>query len=142
MGWGQRTIEGCMTAWFDEHVNYTQMGLNPLLANANMDPIAQANNLGPIGHFTAMVYFNTTHLGCSKARDEQAVTYGVVYACNYSPPGNIVTRHRGTNRMVALPAYPVVFNIYTVSYSVLKIGQKVAFNIASEMSNVCSIMSG
>ena len=98
-----------MTAWFDEHVNYTQMGLNPLLANANMDPIAQANNLGPIGHFTAMVYFNTTHLGCSKARDEQAVTYGVVYACNYSPPGNIVTRHRGTNRMVALPAYPVVF---------------------------------
>ena len=109
MGWGQRTIEGCMTAWFDEHVNYTQMGLNPLLANANMDPIAQANNLGPIGHFTAMVYFNTTHLGCSKARDEQAVTYGVVYACNYSPPGNIVQRHRGTNSMVALPAYQVVF---------------------------------
>ena len=38
-----------MNAWFDEHVNYTKMGLNPLLANADKDPVAQANHLGPIG---------------------------------------------------------------------------------------------
>ena len=104
-----------MNAWFNEHINYTQMGLNPLLANADRDPVAQAHNLGPIGHFTAMVYYNSTHLGCSKAEDEEAVTYGVVYACNYSPPGNIVQRHRGSNSLVALPAYPVVISVFFVS---------------------------
>ena len=106
MGWGQKSVLQCMQAWFDEHVNYTAMGLNPLLADASKDPIALANNLGPIGHFTAMVYSESTHVGCAVAKDEVSVTYGVVYACNYSPPGNVIKKLRNT--IQAVPAYPVV----------------------------------
>jgi len=42
------------------------------------------SNFRPIGHYTQMVWHNTTHVGCAQSfcRDLRIV------ACNYDPPGN------------------------------------------------------
>ena len=39
------------------------------------------------GHFTQLVWKETTHVGCGIAISPENKIYGV---CNYSPPGNFV----------------------------------------------------
>ena len=39
-----------------------------------------------IGHFTQVVWLDTTHLGCAKSYSEKSRTLYLV--CNYDPPGN------------------------------------------------------
>merc|ERR1712093_777512 len=42
---------------------------------------------GVVGHYTAMIWETTTQVGCAyKASDAN----GTFFACNYSPPGNMV----------------------------------------------------
>ena len=41
------------------------------------------------GHFTQVVWKDTTEVGCGSARDSRGGTYVV---CNYSPPGNVQGR--------------------------------------------------
>ena len=44
----------------------------------------------PVGHFTQMVWENTTHIGCGMATcDDGGGWEMLTIVCNYGPPGNI-----------------------------------------------------
>jgi pathogenesis-related protein 1 len=43
---------------------------------------------GVCGHYTQIVWRETTHVGCAVARD----AFREVWVCNYDPPGNVVGR--------------------------------------------------
>ena len=107
VGWGFGNIENCIDAWFDEYKEYVEKGVNPLISIGPGDPEFDNNNLTqPNGHFTAIVHSGTTKIGCGMARDQEIVFAGVVWVCNYHPPGNIIRLYR--NKPVMSPAYQTV----------------------------------
>lgn len=102
--WGHPTIQDCIQAWFDEHINYTKNGEDPLIVRPPYDPVAK--RLGDNGHFTLMVGDITTKLGCGRAKSSSLFA-GVVYVCNYFPNSNIQMTFRSSAgvRMETKPAY-------------------------------------
>jgi len=66
-----------VTPWYDEIKDYNYG--NP------------RNSRGVIGHFTQVVWKNTTKLGCAQAYSKSSkVLYTV---CNYQKPGNYINRY-------------------------------------------------
>ena len=124
MGWGHKSIEKCIQAWFEEyevwnHISlrchflisynldqqdYVEKGVDPLIYRDSSDPEVQRHGLGQIGHFTAMVNANSTKIGCAKVHS-QKFPYRVIYGCNYQPSGNIIMKT--SKGLVPLPAYHV-----------------------------------
>ena len=79
--------------------------MNPLIFRSSHDKVRLKHNLGQIGHFTAMVNAKSTKMGCAKVASQE-LTFRVIYACNYSPPGNIIIVSSNGNR-VKVPAYEI-----------------------------------
>ncbi len=70
---------------------YVSAGVDPLLYRDSGDPERRRAGLGQIAHFTAMANAKTRRVGCTAAGGKR-YTYGVIHVCNYSPPGNVVSR--------------------------------------------------
>ncbi|KAF7995899.1 hypothetical protein HCN44_007006 [Aphidius gifuensis] len=50
-------------------------------------------NYGPVtGHYTQMVWGQTTHIGCGVTRYYRKEYYTTVLVCNYGPGGNVLDR--------------------------------------------------
>ena len=68
-------------AWYSERVNYRP---GTLVTSAN---------LNDVGHYTQMVWRDTTSVGCGKAIVQRGRYQNqVVLVCNYDPPGNFNDR--------------------------------------------------
>ncbi|XP_063824216.1 venom allergen 5-like isoform X2 [Ostrinia nubilalis] len=75
------SIGRAIDSWFLEHHNYT------------FQPFKSAEPNSPkIGHYTQMVWSDTTYVGCAMSRwqDGKYTRYFVV--CNYGPPGNYLNK--------------------------------------------------
>ncbi|MCU0450718.1 MAG: CAP family protein [Bernardetiaceae bacterium] len=51
-------------------------------------PFGQACQGGKCGHYTQLVWHSTRRVGCAAARYAKNNGTGVVWVCNYDPPGN------------------------------------------------------
>jgi len=65
-GSGSRNLNDAAQTWEKEKINYE-------------------SNTGTSGHYTQMVWSNSTELGCAAATCSNGAT---IIACNYNPPGN------------------------------------------------------
>ena len=72
------TPESSMASWFDEHYLYTYGELKP-------SDFAKSK---PIGHYTQMVWSNSTHIGCGVSQYAQNGYTKFLVVCNYGPAGN------------------------------------------------------
>lgn len=114
MAWGHGTFVEAIYDWFNEYKVYLEAGANPLILRFPGDP--ELVELGlvvfydpaiqlclhlitndvflqgkDIGHFLAMVWSNTSKIGCFKVFGPNF--YGKdqhIYGCNYHPMGLIV----------------------------------------------------
>jgi len=73
---GTLTIRESVAMWFNEYKDYD------FCANKNKNPPAM------IGHYTAMVWNETTHVGCGWAKCGGVGNVGELITCNYWPAGN------------------------------------------------------
>jgi pathogenesis-related protein 1 len=69
--YGYYTVIDGIKSWEKEKVDYSGMALN-------------SANWRKIGHYTQMVWHNTTELGCAKT----VCNHNLIMVCNYSPAGN------------------------------------------------------
>jgi len=74
---GTLTIRESVAMWFNEYKDYD------FCANKNKNPPAM------IGHYTAMVWNETTHVGCGWAECGGVGGVGELITCNYWPAGNM-----------------------------------------------------
>jgi len=77
-GWGGRawTPEEMVGEWIAEKANYRH-GVFP--------NVSRTGNWSDVGHYTQLVWRDTTHVGCAvETRGDRSVL-----ACRYAPPGNI-----------------------------------------------------
>ena len=77
-GWGGRqfTPEDMIGDWMAEKANYRH-GVFP--------NVSRTGNWSDVGHYTQLVWRDTTHVGCAvETRGDRSVL-----ACRYAPPGNI-----------------------------------------------------
>ena len=70
---GYHGVEDAVRAWEGEKSGYHGATLNP-------------SNWYPSGHYTQMVWKNTSRVGCAKAECRG----NVIIVCNYDPPGNVL----------------------------------------------------
>lgn len=78
MGWGGRvfTPDDMVGDWIVEKVEY-RAGVFP--------DVSRTGNWVAVGHYTQLIWRDTTHVGCAiERRGDRALL-----ACRYSPPGNI-----------------------------------------------------
>ncbi|HYD28509.1 CAP domain-containing protein [Brevundimonas sp.] len=78
MGWGGRqfTPEDMIGDWTAEKANYR---------HAPFPNVSRTPNWSDVGHYTQLVWRDTTHVGCAvETRGDRSVL-----ACRYAPPGNI-----------------------------------------------------
>ncbi|CAG2109662.1 unnamed protein product [Medioppia subpectinata] len=68
-----RSCSAVMDYWASEEVNYDYAGHG-------------ANNRGETMHFTALVWVNSTIIGCAKCPSH---AYQISVVCNFQAPGNI-----------------------------------------------------
>ena len=85
MTWSTGTLPSVYTpevGWYDEEIPYYDW-----VTGESTDVSKQ------IGHFTQMVWTDTTHIGCAETRITRTslgVDTNYAYSvCRYSPPGNI-----------------------------------------------------
>ncbi|KAJ8921932.1 hypothetical protein NQ315_008566 [Exocentrus adspersus] len=69
---------GAIQAWFDEHKNYRYSRKFRLTKGT--------------GHYTQVVWADTSHIGCGYAYYASGSMYDKLYVCNYGPAGNIKGR--------------------------------------------------
>lgn len=69
------SAEDMVDAWIGEK-QYYRRGLFP--------KVSTTGAWSDVGHYTQMIWHNTTHVGCAIARDNE----DEYLVCRYSPPGN------------------------------------------------------
>ena len=74
---GAKTLTGFVDMWGDEEKPYFKYGVWPDISNTG--------NPGAAGHYTQIVWRNTTEVGCGLASANGEDTL----VCHYSPPGNV-----------------------------------------------------
>ncbi|XP_044019292.1 venom allergen 5-like [Aphidius gifuensis] len=80
-GW-TATMTGLIKGWYEEVQYYNKNNVEKF-----------RRNYGPVtGHYTQMVWGQTTHIGCGVARYYRKGYYTTVLVCNYGPGGNILDR--------------------------------------------------
>ncbi|KAF2879388.1 hypothetical protein ILUMI_26783, partial [Ignelater luminosus] len=79
LGYGTKSIPKFITSFFDEHVN---------VSNASVLAHYVRDKNRTIGHFTQMVYAETTQLGCAKSTFFKMNKMQTFLVCNYAPAGN------------------------------------------------------
>ncbi|KAG5447410.1 GLIPR1-like protein 1 [Clonorchis sinensis] len=85
---GGYDLQGAFNAWFDEYRNYNY---------------ANRSCTGVCGHYTQIVWNETTHIGCGFARCPSQ-PWRHAFVCNYGPAGNM--RMRTLNgAIIVLPPY-------------------------------------
>ncbi|XP_050562580.1 venom allergen 5.02 [Spodoptera frugiperda] len=75
-------LERSLDSWFSEHVNFT---FGPL-TNSQFD----AKRKCDIGHYTQMVWAETTYIGCAMSQTFKDGWNRFYVVCNYGPAGNIL----------------------------------------------------
>ncbi len=76
-GWGRRfSPEEMVQAWSEEQAAYVH-GVYP--------HVRHPGDTRAVGHYTQMVWRNTTEVGCAVAEQDDRQ----VLVCRYSPPGNV-----------------------------------------------------
>ena len=101
-GWaGNRvpTAERAVTFWLTEQPAFDKLNADGSFKYGDQDDKTEKDDQGQeqpiiIGHYTAMVWRKTTHLGAAKLMFQLADSRGttrtyVAVFCNYSPAGNI-----------------------------------------------------
>ncbi|KAI8424442.1 hypothetical protein MSG28_002931 [Choristoneura fumiferana] len=68
-------IEEALNDWFSEHQNY---GFEPYSLTTER----------PIGHYTQMVWAESTHVGCGISQKRENDVTTTLFVCNYGPTGN------------------------------------------------------
>lgn len=81
LAWGYLTISAAVTAWADEEAYYQY-------AVTGSDSIG-----GVVGHYTQMIWRNTTHVGCYLNADASCPAWSRTYVCNYAPGGNYLGQY-------------------------------------------------
>ncbi len=78
MGWGNRvfTPEDMVGDWIVERSDY-RAGVFP--------DVSRTGNWVAVGHYTQLIWRDTTHVGCAIVRRGDRA----ILACRYAPPGNI-----------------------------------------------------
>ncbi|XP_075744607.1 venom allergen 5-like [Rhipicephalus microplus] len=79
--WVGNDIEKAVKSWFNEYRHYPPMAVTKFSENA----------VGPVGHFTQVVWANTEFVGCGAARFRKNNGRGGatnLYVCNYADAGN------------------------------------------------------
>lgn len=66
-----------LDSWFDEHANY------------GFEPYSLATPR-PIGHYTQMVWAESTHVGCGISQKKENGWTTTLIVCNYAPTGNFL----------------------------------------------------
>jgi len=66
--------------WYENEIDYYDYETGGFVANAPSN--------AQIGHFTQMVWDNTTNIGCGESRIERDGRKYVYSTCRYNPPGN------------------------------------------------------
>ncbi|XP_077507823.1 scoloptoxin SSD552-like [Amblyomma americanum] len=79
---GRNEIEKAVRSWFDEYKDYSPSSVLSFTQNA----------VGPVGHFTQVIWANTQYMGCgavlySKGGQQGGTTK--FFVCNYADTGNI-----------------------------------------------------
>lgn len=77
LAWGFLSIEAAVQAWADEEESY-QYDVTG----------SDSSDGGVVGHYTQIIWRNTTHLGCYFYEDNSCSSYSRNYVCNYGPGGN------------------------------------------------------
>ncbi|CAK1598787.1 unnamed protein product [Parnassius mnemosyne] len=75
-------IDDSLKSWFDEHQHYTY---GPL-SISDFDGSSKYQ----IGHYTQMVWADTTYIGCAISQYWQANLKKFLIVCNYGPSGNYI----------------------------------------------------
>lgn len=79
--WVGNDIEKAVKSWFEEYRHYPPTAVSKFSENA----------VGPVGHFTQVVWANTQFVGCGAARFRKKDGRGGAtnfYVCNYADAGN------------------------------------------------------
>ncbi|KAK8770868.1 hypothetical protein V5799_025887 [Amblyomma americanum] len=79
---GRNEIEKAVRSWFDEYKDYSPSSVRSFTQNA----------VGPVGHFTQVIWADTQYMGCgavlySKGGQQGGTTK--FFVCNYADTGNI-----------------------------------------------------
>ncbi|KAK8766293.1 hypothetical protein V5799_006930 [Amblyomma americanum] len=69
----QITGREAVESWYSEIADYRWDGSSP--------------DIDAVGHFTQLIWKETTHMGCAQARGP---THKILVVANYSPPGNVI----------------------------------------------------
>ena len=72
---GAYSPEDMVGLWIEERA---------LFKNGKFPDVSTNGNWLDVGHYTQLIWHNTTHVGCATARNEE----DDVLVCRYSPPGN------------------------------------------------------
>ena len=68
--------------WYESEIDYYDYETGDFVANAPSN--------AQIGHFTQMVWDDTTNIGCGESRILKDGWWYVYSTCRYNPPGNYV----------------------------------------------------
>jgi hypothetical protein len=76
LAWGYATLESAVEGWADEESDY------------RYEPHGSDSTGGVVGHYTQIIWRNTTHIGCATYAASCGAYFEPAYVCNYSPGGN------------------------------------------------------
>ncbi|GBP53519.1 Venom allergen 5.02 [Eumeta japonica] len=74
-------VDQALEDWFDE---YKDFEYGPMTSDEFSDPDRQ------IGHYTQMVWSNSTFVGCGMSQTRKSGSTQFLVVCNYGPQGNII----------------------------------------------------
>ena len=72
---GEYSAEDMVGLWIEERT---------LFKSGKFPDVSTSGNWLDVGHYTQLIWYNTTHVGCALATNDE----DDVLVCRYSPPGN------------------------------------------------------